>query len=335
MKSRLPGRILLCYLKSIWRPLALFCAFFLILSVVFSLYALSLEAVLYAGLLCVCLGAVCLVAGFRRFCQKHRKATQLRTHILFELPSPPPGLNLLESDYYELLSILYREKNALLAQHEKEKQELLGYYTLWVHQIKTPIAALQLLLQSKSQNYPALRGELLKIEQYVSMALSYLRLNGPATDYVIHRCPLDPIIRAAVKKFAPLFIQKQLSLHFTETQLTILTDEKWLQFVLEQLLSNAVKYTPAGGMVSISSPGEMQLLIEDTGIGIAPEDLPRILEKGFTGYNGRKDARATGLGLYLSHQILHRLSHTLSITSQPDQGTQVLIDLSAISVDTR
>jgi signal transduction histidine kinase len=124
-----------------------------------------------------------------------------------------------------------------------------------------------------------------------------------------------------------MFIQKRISLSFTETGKRVLTDEKWLGFVLEQLLSNALKYTPEGS-IRLYAEGDM-LVIEDSGIGIRPEDLPRVFEKGFTGYNGREDRKSTGIGLYLCRRVCDRLGHGLSLESEVGRGTKARIDLSS------
>ena len=131
--------------------------------------------------------------------------------------------------------------------------------------------------------------------------------------------------RQAVRKYAPLFIRGKVSLDLRETGLRVLTDEKWLQLVVEQVLSNAVKYAP-GGHVTVWAEGEW-LLIEDDGVGIAREDLPRIFDRGFTGCNGRMDKRATGIGLYLCGQICRRLGHTITVDSEQGRGTRVTIGL--------
>ena len=159
----------------------------------------------------------------------------------------------------------------------------------------------------------------------MELVLSYLRLGGDATDYVIRQADLDPILRQAARKYAPLFIRGRVSLDMQETGLRALTDEKWLQLVVEQVLSNAVKYAP-GGHVKIWGTAD-QLFIEDDGVGIAPEDLPRIFDRGFTGCNGRMDKRATGIGLYLCRQICRRLGHTIGVDSELGRGTRVTIGL--------
>ena len=167
----------------------------------------------------------------------------------------------------------------------------------------------------------------MKIGQYVDMVLGYLRLDSDSTDYVFCDTDLDALIRQAVRKFARLFILKRITLDFQETGRTVLTDGKWLSFVVEQLLSNALKYTPAGGAVRIYGDGET-LVIADTGIGIREEDLPRIFEKGFTGYNGRTGQKSTGIGLYLCRRVTEKLGHDLTIVSRPGQGTIARLDLS-------
>ena len=171
------------------------------------------------------------------------------------------------------------------------------------------------------------------MEQYVDMVLSYQRLESESTDYVIRRQALEPIVKGVIHKYAPLFIRKKLSLTVGDLSYVVLTDEKWLGFCIEQIISNALKYTKSGG-ISIYMEGQ-SLVIQDTGIGIAPEDLARIFEKGFTGYNGREEKRATGLGLYLCRRILEKLGHTIHIDSQEGQGTKVYIGLDIYEIGTQ
>ena len=156
--------------------------------------------------------------------------------------------------------------------------------------------------------------------------LGYLRLESPSSDYVIRNYALDDIVRQAVRKYASQFIRRRLRLEYTPLNVSVITDEKWLLFVIEQVLSNALKYTRSGS-VSITLEAPKTLCIRDTGIGIASEDLPRVFEKGFTGCNGRTDKRATGIGLYLCRRILEKLGHTIAITSTVGEGTTVRICL--------
>ena len=206
---------------------------------------------------------------------------------------------------------------------------MMDYYTLWVHQIKTPIAAMRLRLQDEdTPQARTLLADLGRIEHYVSMVLTYLRLEGSSTDYVIRETDLDSVLRPVFKQFAGEFISRKLKLDYTPVNKRVLTDEKWLSFVVEQLLSNALKYTLAGS-VSVYLEEPAILCIRDTGIGIAPEDLPRVFERSYTGLTGRADKRASGLGLSLCRQICSKLGHGLFIESVPDCGTVVHVDLSA------
>ena len=298
-----------------------------ILFVVFYLYALPWEAMLYGLLLCTAALLMVHAVGLYRYRKRHRRLEALCRRTEWEPGELPEAEDLLEEDFarrYESLSDAYRK---LETDARISHTEAADYYTMWVHQIKTPIAAMKLLLQSEADGgNSAVQAELFKIEQYAEMALQYQRLEGDGTDYVLRRCPLDDIVCQAVRKYARLFVLKRLQLHYDPLNVTVLTDEKWLGFVIEQLLSNALKYTKSGGIsLYMRDPGH--LVIEDTGIGIAPEDLPRLCERGFTGINGRRDKKATGLGLYLCRRILHKLSHTITLESTVGKGTRVILGL--------
>ena len=202
-----------------------------------------------------------------------------------------------------------------------------AYYTAWVHQIKTPIAAMRLTLQG--EDTPAARRlmtELGRVEQYVDMALTYLRLEEGGSDYVIRTCAVDDVVRAAVRRFAGEFIDRRIALDYTPVEWETVTDGKWLTFVVEQLLSNALKYTGQDGTVRIYREGD-DLCIRDSGMGIAPEDLPRVFDMGYTGQNGRLDRRSSGIGLYLCRRICRNLRHDIAITSKVGEGTTVRITL--------
>ena len=153
-----------------------------------------------------------------------------------------------------------------------------------------------------------------------------MRLDSSSKDYVFKEQELDPIIKEVIRKFAGQFIRKKLRLYYSPLNVKVLTDEKWLAFVLEQVLSNAIKYTPSGS-ITIELEEPCTLCFRDTGIGIAPEDLPRVFEKSYTGYNGRSDKKASGIGLYLCRQICNNLGHTISVNSSVDSGTVVKIRL--------
>lgn len=183
-----------------------------------------------------------------------------------------------------------------------------------------------LLLQEEHPDRNALEQSLFQAQQYVDMALQYQRLNDSANDLLLRRCSLERIVKQAAKEVSTLFIYKKVGLVLGDLKKEVLTDSKWLQFVIAQLLTNAVKYTPSGS-VSVWCEGEV-LYIRDTGIGIRPEDLPRIFEWGYTGCNGHKQSRSTGIGLNLCKRVLGMLGHTIVIRSQPGCGTTVEVGLS-------
>lgn len=303
----------------------LFCALSGVL--IFWLYGLPGEAIAYLLCLC-CIGtSFWAVLSFVRFWRKHKILRKMEEAIFVTAEDLPETTTLIEEDYQHLIQRLVRENRQRQAAADSMLEDLTSYYTLWVHQIKTPIAAMDLLLQAGPDRATEMEIELQKIAQYVDMVLQYLRLDSTDKDLVLQRCQLDAVVRQTVRKYAKLFILKKIQLVFQETKWEVLSDEKWLCFLLEQLLSNALKYTPEGGKISIFLEGETNLVIADTGIGIAPEDLPRVFEKGFTGNNGRMDKKATGIGLYLCRRVTNLLGHTISIASEPGVGTQVLLGL--------
>ncbi len=227
-----------------------------------------------------------------------------------------------EAQYLSLLGELASAFDALRMESTARKAETLEYYTLWVHQIKTPIAAMRLVLRELPYDEAGvLRQELFKIEQYADLALKYVKLGDVSRDLVVEQCEAEPLMRAAVKKFAVPFVYKKLTVEISPTSAVVLSDKKWLSFMLEQLLSNAVKYTHAGGVRLFWENGA--IVVEDTGIGIRPEDIPRVFEKGYTGYNGRIDERASGIGLYLVKKTADALSICVSVESALGQGTRV------------
>lgn len=335
MKENDGKGLLTGYIRQHRKGLLCFVLFCVIFAIIFSLYRLEAEAVFYASLLCFCIGLAALVFDYGKYRRRHFELRRILNKMLAGLEELPTPNSILEQDYQELLRQQLSEKQKQLLEQDQLRGEMLEYYTLWAHQIKTPIAAMRLILQEEDTGVnQEITAELFKIEQYVEMVLSYLRLGSSSTDFVIRRQELEPIVRQTVRKYAPLFIRKKIALDLRDVQCRVLTDEKWLAFAVEQILSNALKYTRKG-RISIYLEEPQTLVIEDTGIGISAQDLPRLFEKGFTGYNGREDKRATGLGLYLCRRILEKLGHTIRIESDEGQGTRVKIGLESVELGTR
>ena len=311
------------YLKSRWPIPAALLLFALIFALVLSLYDMPSESVLYAGLLCASCGVFLVALSYTRWLHRCRALEQLRRSICVSDEGLPSPSDYEDELYQELVRTLSSELARLDAAADAERRDAADYYAMWAHQIKTPIAAMRLLLQQPELDRGSLEAELFRIEQYVGMVLGYLKLEGDSNDFVLRKRRLDDVVRGCVRKYARLFIIKKLPLNFEETRMTVLTDDKWLAFMIEQLLSNSLKYT-SQGEIRIYADGKA-LVVEDTGIGISAEDLPRLGERGFTGYNGREDKKSTGLGLYLCRRICAKLGHKLVIESTPDVGTRVKI----------
>lgn len=317
----------------------------------------SVIKMFYAVILSFFAGSVICFFDYLRYrgkCLKLQEALMKDEESDYCLPSPK---GLIEGLYYDIVCQMGREKRELITELDEKRADMMDYYTMWIHQIKIPIAALKLLQQrmeeeeraenqdgesdleaeawerGRKRNAKQFQEELFKIEQYAEMALHYARLDSMSSDMLFKKYDIDVIIKRALKKYAVLFIGSRLSFSIEEFSCKAVTDEKWLGFVAEQILANALKYTNEGGIRIYGSDknghlctGEVRyVVIEDTGIGIRESDLPRIFERGFTGYNGRMEKKSTGIGLYLCCQIMDKLSHSIRVESVEGEGTKVIL----------
>lgn len=295
----------------------------------------------------------------------------------------PDKKNDVEALYADIIIKLHEQKRKQYDAGVEASRNLKDYYACWAHQIKTPIAAAKLIIQSLDdvvrnlentswgnscnecydKRYDDLKNnqsneknddndleklnrklnelshEMFRIEFYTDAVMDYLRLEDISSDYEFKLCRLDVAVKKVVKKFAPQFIGRHISLHIEQIEDSVCTDSKWLGFIIEQLISNAVKYSKDGGSVRIytlhgngdikknSKDDSLQLVIEDTGIGINEEDIPRIMERGFTGYNGRLDRKSSGIGLYLCRKAADRLGFVITFDASYKNGTRVVIDM--------
>ena len=297
---------------------------FLMETLLFYLYEMPLEAWAYSSVFILLIfgGWIILDEVQQRKKYKQLKNIQKEAEVYLETEHFGKPENAVEKEYQNLAEMLGRQWENARQEARCQISEANRYYIRWSHQIKTPIAALRLLLEEEEPDRAAMEGEIYRIEQYVEFALQYQRLEGGHKDLVFAHYSLESIVKKALKKTGVLFRRTKLALELGNLQTDVLTDEKWLGFCVEQILSNAVKYTPQGGSVSIFEQGN-SLVVQDNGIGISPWDLPRIFEKGFTGENGRLDKRASGIGLYLTKQVLQRLGHGIDIDSRQGFGTLV------------
>lgn len=325
-------KVFISYLRYSITSLLLLCIFSLVFTAVSLLSGLSFGNTLYSLGLCLFISAIFIWVRFSRFRARHRKLCEMRDRVIYTLDGLGDGENLIERDYTELVHAVFDEKTRVSALSAEKETNLTDYYGMWTHQIKTPLAAMRLILQSEEPDRDSLAHELFLTEQYADMAMQYLRADSSSTDYLIKKCALDGIVRRAVRKFAPLFIRKKIHLNYIPTDETVLTDEKWLLFVIEQVLSNSLKYTPEGGNISVSTQDGV-LCITDDGIGIKSEDVPRVFDKSYTGYNGRIDRKSSGIGLYLCKKVCDRIGHGIYLDSEEGKGTTVKIDLNSDNLE--
>ncbi len=305
-----------------YRNIALILLIFLgIFAGIFTLYDIGTEIILYAFLLCTTIGSAIISINFIRFRKRYLLLKNIYENLPLKTDMIPAPDNPIDEVLNEIIDKLSKISIDNITNLKSNQQDSINYFTVWVHQIKTPISAMQMILQSEdTENNRILLSELFRIEQYAEMALYYLRLGSDSTDFVIGKFSLDKIVKQAIRRYAPQFIAKKIKLIYSPVNAEVLTDEKWLLFIIEQLLSNAIKYTIKGS-VTIK-------YANSTGTGIPLEDLPRIFEKGYTGFGGRLDRKSTGLGLYLCKRTADNLGHHLSVSSEVGKGSAFRIDLS-------
>lgn len=334
------------------------------------------QDLVYAAVLDAILLLITVLVGFFRYSSKVKALSNALKRPVEEQAQLPEATDDVEMLYHGLL------ENQSIARSESEssaairQSQMRDYYSMWVHQIKTPISAMKLLLEAEreelgqficddeqsqchigdmtggnigaalkqqaaltelSDNVASFEDELFRIEEYVSMALQYQRVSSTENDFVLEKVSVDGVIRDTIKKYAKIMIRRHIGIDYSGTGQEVYTDGKWLAFMLEQILSNAIKYTPQG-VVTIETAEEKDrffITIKDTGIGIKAEDLPRVFEKGYTGYNGHADKKATGIGLYLCRQMADKLGHTIRMESEIGKGTKVWIGVDLDYADTR
>lgn len=289
------------------------------------LYNFPFQYVGYPMALCALFGFIYMVCDAYKLKQETDRFKVIIETMVFEISDIPVLRNNLDEPYIELVTKLVDEIAESKSQYDISLNDMTDYFTTWAHQIKTPIASIKVNLQNEDSQFSRLvASELNRIEQYVEMVLTYIRLDSDYSDYVFKECDLDTILKSSIRRYRQDFIARKLMIKYEGISKTILTDDKWLGFVIEQLLSNSLKYT-SSGFVGISLSDENTLCIEDTGMGIAAEDLPRVFDKGYTGINGRVNKTASGLGLYLCGQICKRLGIKISISSEVGKGTKVFL----------
>lgn len=279
---------------------------------------------------------VYLIIDFKFYFKKRKNLFLLEENVSKDVLELPRGTNILEKQYQEIIEKIYGKffefSNEIIDKNHYQTE----YYTLWVHQVKTPISALYLILQKMREDgldTSFLEQELIKVEQYVEMALQFIRIDNISGDLEINEYILENVVKKLVKKYKTIFIYKKIAVKLENLDVKVCTDEKWLMMILEQVLSNALKYTHEG-YIKISYKSENAILeVEDTGVGIKKEDINRIFERGFTGYNGRVMEKSTGLGLFLCKKASDKLGYSIAVDSQLGKGTKVSVKFSKKNID--
>lgn len=316
--------ILKSYLKKNIKVYILFVVFIAIFFIMFYLYNLPLEALIYTGSFCFLASLIASISDYANYKDSYKKLKFLEENLLNDIEDLPKSLDIRIDYYHKIIEKLYEELEKLTQENRQKNTDMVDYYSMWVHQIKTPIAAMNFLLDNEEVDQKILQQELFKIERYVEMVLTYIRLDSISSDYVITKINFDEVVKDSVKKYATIFINKKIKLNYVSHETIVISDKKWLSFAFEQILGNSVKYSSNGGEITIETC-ENKLIIEDNGIGIKEEDLPRIFEKGFTGFNGRYEKKSSGLGLYLCKKTLDKLGHHIEISSKVGEGTRIEI----------
>ena len=282
---------------------------------------LSLTAVCYALFLLFLPYLIYTTLHYYREMTRAKKVKLLQ-HASSGLPKNFPNAKTsVEVEYQALCVALIRKEHEKYEQLLETLKETQHQYMLWSHQMKTPLATAKLLLANAEDSLSRdVKEQLFHMEQYVNTVLWISRLASPQMDFSFHRFPLQQILQNSIKKYSRLFVRKGLSLSLDIPQISVVSDRKWLQFILEQLLDNAIKYTEKGS-VTIHWVVPNRLAITDTGIGIPEEDIPRLFQLSYTGHNGHKTQRASGLGLYLCRSVCEKLGHSLTVSSAKGTGT--------------
>ncbi|WP_297566389.1 HAMP domain-containing sensor histidine kinase [uncultured Faecalibaculum sp.] len=289
---------------------------------IFFVYDLNPDALGYMLLLEFVLINIYLVLDYWRHTLSHRFLTAQRK--VPDLSWMEFDGTLKDRDYQRIIRQREKLRHEQAEQYRRDQQHMQDIHDLWVHQNKLPIAALKLLLEDPQPDIREMKSQVLRLEQYTQMILAAARLDSPETDYVFDWVKLDDILRSTIRTFSPEFIRRKLRLDYSGTEEKALTDARWLTFVLEQIISNAVKYARHEIVIQVS---DAQITIRDDGPGIPGQDLERIWTKGVTGANGRRRTSATGLGLYLARTVMDRLGHDIRISTSQETGTAVTIDL--------
>ena len=222
----------------------------------------------------------------------------------------------------ETIDNLENELTEVKNQQVEYRNDVESYFLTWVHQIKTPITASQLLLERNEENVVnRVRQEIVQIDNYTSLALSYLKLLNEESDMTISEVEINELIRPLIMKYRIQFIEQHTRIHYEKCEDKVLTDAQWASIMIEQILNNALKYARGKDIWIEFDASEQSLIIKDNGVGISKADIPKIFDKGYSGYNGRLNEESSGIGLFIVKHISNHLNHEVDVDSKLNEGT--------------
>lgn len=310
------------FLKEKIHSIIIFLVYILILFIS-TWFGISKNYILYIILISIFMFAVNIVISFVKYKRLIDEINQWSTDLLAKEPEVFKNTN-----FSKRIINLEKENREMESAFELKMKDFKEYISIWTHQIKTPLFSLDLILNDHPIDSNAAKNEVFEIEEYIDNLLSYMRLESLSTDFVFEEVSLNALVSSSIKKYSKVFIRRKNKVDFKASGLIIATDKKWFSLILDQILSNANKYTQ-NGSISIYIEGS-NLVIKDTGIGIRKEDLPRVFDKSYTGYNGRIYKKSTGIGLNLVKNTAENLSIDVFIESEVNTGTKVILNLSRV-----
>ncbi len=311
------------YIKDKMGIVGILFIFTIVFTVQFYIEGIALDAIIYGFMINTFILVILGIMDFIKYKNKETKLVRCIDNLPIIDKEDLNNKRYIDELYISIISGLEEILNKVMADALDTKTEMIDFYTLWIHQIKTPIFALKLLV--KENENPQIKAEIIKIEQYTNMVLNYIKLSDKTTELSIKTQNIKLVLNDVIKSFSSLFITKRIGLVIDIHNTIVATDEKWLTFAISQILSNALKYTKVGEVRIYLK--DSKIVISDTGIGMSEGDVKRAFDKGFTGKIGRSDNNSTGLGLYLCKKSIMLLGFKISLESKIDQGTTVTIDL--------
>lgn len=283
--------MLLSFIKSIRNEISIVVCIFLLFALIFFLFTLPFSAFGLA------LGIVLLVISIHWWIKYlgFKKDERLK----------------------ETIDNLENELTEVKNQQVEYRNDVESYFLTWVHQIKTPITASQLLLERNEENVVnRVRQEIVQIDNYTSLALSYLKLLNEESDMTISEVEMNELIRPLIMKYRIQFIEQHTRIHYEKCEDKVLTDAQWVSIMIEQILNNALKYARGKDIWIEFDASEQSLIIKDNGVGISKADIPKIFDKGYSGYNGRLNEESSGIGLFIVKHISNHLNHEVDVDSK-------------------